>query len=74
MMKFDSKITKKEREIDGVSSWYCLEGDRSWDLIASSWIEHKYREILLQFCPNRNIALQAGGSQGVYPRLLSNFF
>lgn len=71
---FDEKIIERQDVIDNITPWYCVKGDGSWDIILTDWIHHGYKDTIINYCKKTNVVLQAGGSQGLYPRLLSEFF
>lgn len=59
-------------ELDGVKQWLKIAGDNAFEDIADGWCN--YRNTILQFVKNRNVAVQAGGYCGIFPRCLSNLF
>ena len=42
-------------------------------MLFRSW-ENGYKDAWLKHSPNRSVCVQAGGFQGMYPRLFSNYF
>lgn len=60
-------------EIDGVSNWIWDSEDMfAWSIIKNDWPYLKDK--CLYHCKKYNTVIQAGGSCGMYPRLLSNIF
>lgn len=61
-----------QREVDGVNTWVWLKSDQAFDIIADDWPHLK--DTIIRNVPNRRVAVQAGGNQGMYPRLMSFMF
>lgn len=73
MHEFDTFVERRPDIIDGVGDWMWLSGDTgAWDGPKNDWPSHKaaYEAHLT----NRRVCIQAGGCQGMYPRLLSEMF
>ena len=59
--------------IDGVGPWvWSSHSDCSYDLIKDDW--EKLKKVLVDNIVNWDSCVQAGGHQGMYPRLLANYF
>lgn len=61
-------------KIDGIGPWVWLAtDDGAWDGPVQDWPAH--RDLWLKVCGSRlKTCVQAGGCQGLYPRLLANHF
>jgi FkbM family methyltransferase len=71
--QFEKYTEVRKRKVDGISPWTCAKGDLAWAIIVKDW-ENGTRDKILELTKNRNVAIQAGGHQGLYPRLLSEEF
>lgn len=75
MLEYTNNVIIKNEYIEGIGPWVWLAEDlASWELPKSDWVHLNYRQVLLQNCKNNKIVVQAGGCQGMYPRLLSDMF
>lgn len=64
----------REQEVDGVSNWVWRENENgAWDGPHQEWI-HSHRDAYLKYCRKFEVVIQAGGNQGLYPRLFANHF
>lgn len=59
-------------ELEGVSEWMHIVGDNAFVDIGEGW--KFYKEVLENNLKNRNVAVQAGGYCGIFPRCLANMF
>jgi FkbM family methyltransferase len=60
--------------IDGVGSWMWREADSgAWDGPSREWQE-THKAAYIKHCKKFDCVVQAGGNQGLYPRLFSNIF
>lgn len=60
--------------VDGVGPWHWHEHDAgAWDGPKKDW-ETDHKRYIQQFCRQFRTAVQLGGNQGMYPRLLSPMF
>jgi FkbM family methyltransferase len=73
--EFDHLLKVIETEVEGHSHWVWPIADLGcWDAITKAWLGGQ-REAYLQHTPHRrNVAVQAGGNCGLFPRLLNNHF
>lgn len=68
-----NSIELKDEYIDGVGPWQWLKQDfHGWKWPKEDWPYHK--EYILTYVKNKNVVVQAGGLQGMYPRLLAQHF
>jgi FkbM family methyltransferase len=74
MNEYDSKLITKNESVDSLTPWTWIDVDASWGMIKADWLDHRYREKILKYCSKTNLVVQAGGNQGMYPRLLAEFF
>lgn len=70
-------IVWKENIIDGCGPWATyniVDNEITFDIISSGWYFH--RQAIENYIPyhRRNLVVQGGGWQGMYPRLLANVF
>lgn len=72
MIKLDPRREIRNVDIDGVSEWVWIKTDSgAWDC-RHQWPGQK---ILVQkYCKKFDCVVQAGGNQGMYPRLMANMF
>jgi len=63
------------RQVDGIAPWICTKEDipATWNIIVREW-EEGIRDNILSICKKRRTVIQAGGHQGLYPRLLAEHF
>lgn len=74
MREYHSQVEVIHEQIDGVGPWLWIKGD--WEGFRwprEDW-ENSYRDTWLKHCRNKNVCVQAGGFQGMYPRLFSEHF
>lgn len=70
----ESKYVIREDKIDNVEKWLWLKSDSgAWDGPKRDW-ETSHKEKILKYTPRFDVVVQAGGNQGMYPRLLSDIF
>lgn len=64
----------KDKIVDGISGWHWIETDSgAWDGPKDDWqMSHKFK--ITTFVQQFRTVIQAGGNQGMYPRLLANMF
>jgi FkbM family methyltransferase len=63
-----------ESRIDGIDKWLWLKSDNgAWDGPKRDW-ETSHKENILKYVKNFDVVVQAGGCQGMYPKLLSKMF
>ena len=69
----NDKYEIRTEEIDGVSNWiwYKEEKGGAWDS-RTHWPSQK--NLIQKYCKKFDVAVQAGGNQGMYPRLMANIF
>lgn len=62
------------KSVADIVGWNWIETDTgAWDGPKSDW-EHYHAPNILKYVKNFRVAIQAGGNQGMYPRLLSRLF
>lgn len=70
---FEETFITRSEQIDGIGDWLWIGTDTGgWSGPANEWKEFKI--FWLQHVEIRRVCLQAGGNQGLYPRLLSEHF
>lgn len=75
MFKYVNNTILRQDQIEGIGPWAWIgQDDASWECPKHDWIHNKYRETILSHCTSTALAVQAGGCQGMYPRLLSDMF
>lgn len=63
-----------QKECGGIKGWYWLKQDTgAWDGPKMDWENHHVRNIK-EVCQSFRTVVQAGGNQGMYPKLLSYLF
>lgn len=63
----------KDEVIDGTGPWaWSSDADLSWKYIKEDW--HPLKNVILKHVDKMDVCVQAGGHQGMYPRLLHNHF
>ena len=63
-----------EKNVDGIVGWNWIESDTgAWDGPKRDW-ETSHKPNIEKYCLNFRTAIQAGGNQGMYPKLLSTMF
>jgi len=73
-MSYESLTHQVEEKIDNVDSWTWIEKD--WEGFRwpkEDW-QNAVKELIEKHVKNRSVVVQAGGLQGMYPRLLSDIF
>lgn len=73
-MSYESLLHIVEEKIDNVDSWTWIEED--WEGFRwpkEDW-QNAIKELIDKHVQNRTVVVQAGGLQGMYPRLLSDMF
>ena len=69
-----SLIHKRNDNVDGVGPWYWIQKDTgAWFGPKQDW-EHSHKAKYLQHVTDWCLVVQAGGCQGMYPRLFANMF
>lgn len=74
MFEYAQRVIVRNEPVEELAPWVWLGDDSSWDFIRNDWVEFHFRDAIVKHCPTRNIVVQAGGNQGMYPRLLGEFF
>lgn len=63
-----------DKEVDGIKGWHWIETDSgAWDGPKMDW-ETSHKLTIERFCKDCRTVVQAGGNQGMYPKLLSQMF
>lgn len=75
-MKYQDLVYLRDESVAGVGPWVWAKTDiHAWVGPKRDWEEGHYHKILHYVPENkRNVVVQAGGNQGMYPRLLSDLF
>lgn len=64
----------RDQVVDGISNWVWREGENgAWDGPHQEWI-NSHKDGYLKYCKKFDVVIQAGGNQGLYPRLFSQYF
>lgn len=68
-------ITRYEdRQVGDTKGWYWITSDLgAWNLPQYDW-DHCHWDLIKRLVTNKKVAVQAGGNQGMYPKLLSHIF
>ena len=69
MSNSSNLITKQIRNLE----WYFWSDDAAFEDVLQGWYE-KYQSFFESKIPTKNIAVQAGGYCGIFPRMLSQIF
>lgn len=73
-MNFEELTTIRNEKIDNVQSWTWIKtDDGAWTGPKDDW-NGSHRGMIEKHVPTRRLVVQAGGNQGMYPRLLSDMF
>jgi FkbM family methyltransferase len=68
------KTRNKLTSVESIQDWVWINEDNgAWDGPKADWESSHYGKIL-KYVKNFNTVIQAGGNQGMYPRLLSDMF
>lgn len=59
-------------ELEGVKQWLKIADDHVFEDIGNGW-KH-YKEVFQNYLRGRNVAVQAGGYCGIFPRCMSQMF
>jgi FkbM family methyltransferase len=74
LKSFEEHVGFRDQTVDGIGPWYWLAYDTgAWDGPKTDW-ENSHKHKWLQHVKEWRIVVQAGGCQGMYPRLLSDHF
>lgn len=73
-MNYNSLVRMREEQVAGIGPWLWIESDTgAWDGPKDDW-ETSHVHVIEQHVTDRRTCVQAGGNQGMYPRLLSYMF
>ena len=73
-MSFENEIKVRDEQAGGVGPWMWVKEDSgAWDGPKSDW-ETSHLQGILEHVTDWSACIQAGGNQGMYPRLLSQHF
>lgn len=73
-MEYDVLAGVRDDYVSGVGPWLWLYSDNgAWEHPKADW-ENGHQEAIKQYVDDFRICVQAGGNQGMYPRLLSYQF
>jgi len=71
---FDNLCRVRDEEVAGIRSWLWIASDiGGWDIPKHDW-ENSHCYAIKDLVTDWSICVQAGGNQGMYPRLLSEAF
>ena len=71
---FDNQCRVRDEQVAGVGSWlWIASDDGAWDGPKHDW-ENGHFDGIKELVTDWSICVQAGGNQGMYPRLLSEHF
>lgn len=74
MNEYKDLIRIRDETVSDVGPWHWIESDTgAWIGPKDEW-ETSYSHVLLENITDWSVCVQAGGNQGMYPRLLSNMF
>lgn len=74
MREYHELLHVIHEEIDGVGPWLWVAEDwEGYRWPKEDW-QNTHRDVWLKHVKNRSVCIQAGGFQGMYPRLLSEHF
>lgn len=74
MREYESLLKVRDEEVAGQGPWLWIESDSgAWDGPKHDW-ESGHFEGIKDLVTDWRICVQAGGNQGMYPRLLSSLF
>jgi FkbM family methyltransferase len=72
MINLEPRREIRNEDIDGVSGWVWIKTDSgAWDC-RKQWPDQK--KVVQKYCKKFDCVVQAGGNQGMYPRLMANMF
>ncbi len=75
MLENINKVIIRNEYVEGLGPWVWVKDDiASWEIPKNEWVQLNYRKVILDHCSNHKVVVQAGGCQGMYPRLLSDMF
>lgn len=73
-MNFEELTYIRKEPIDNVKEWTWIKSDTgAWNGPKDDWVV-SHRPMIEKHVPMRRLVVQAGGNQGMYPRLLSDMF
>lgn len=71
---YNEYLNYRDTQIDGLSPWlWVKQDDGAWDGPKGDW-EQAHKQLWLANAKNFEVAVQAGGNCGMYPRLLAQHF
>lgn len=74
MREFEAEIRLRDETVSEIGPWYWQSIDSgAWDGPKSDW-ENSHVHAINALVKNRRVCVQAGGNQGMYPRILSSMF
>lgn len=63
-----------EKQVEDIKGWHWIETDSgAWDGPKKDW-ETSHKNCIEKYCKDYHTVIQAGGNQGMYPKLLSRIF
>lgn len=74
IQKYEPLVHIRNEYVDGLAPWLWIKEDSgAWDGPKHDW-ESSHKEKYFKYVNDFSICVQAGGNQGMYPRLLSEKF
>lgn len=76
MNNYTEQCDYKHENVDGHSPWLVQKRtieENTFDVVKRDWM-NMFKDIIQKTVPEKNVVVQAGGWQGMYPRLLSDMF
>lgn len=74
MAEYRPLVTVRKEKVDGLGPWVWVESDNgAWDGPKKDW-ETSHKDKYFEHVRKFDVVVQAGGNQGMYPRLLARKF
>lgn len=74
MNEYNDLVRMRDQLVDGIGPWSWLKSDDgAWDGPKMDW-ETSHKPAYLKYIDRWDVVVQAGGNQGMYPRLFSEMF
>lgn len=74
MKAYDDLVYTRDEELEGLDDWLWIKSDTgAWDGPKGDWVNCHKKHYFAQ-CKKFDVVVQAGGNQGMYPRLLAQMF
>lgn len=73
-MNYNELVYLREEEVDGLGPWTWIKSDHgAWDGPKADW-ENSHKHEYFKNVKKFHVVIQAGGNQGMYPKLLAQRF